>query len=169
MREEKSLDGLLNRINECKELASEIGLDPDQLNGLLGEATALKVIRGKIDKDYQPAPPRENYIDGVGALGTYSVKFLTPRMDIPKSSKRNLIFLNAELDFDFLTIICNTGEVFNVPKSKIVNKRQFDIYERRSNKMINWMTTGTKRKKAIRPTNDNWKTLTENYLVCTLS
>ncbi len=77
-------------------------------------------------------------------------------MDVKKSSERNLIQLHSDLNFDFLTVICDTGEVFN-------------IFERRERKMINWMTNGAKKKCSIRPTNDNGNTLITNYLVCNLN
>ena len=163
------LEILIKKLDECKQLAAELELDPDQVSGLYGEAVALKVIKECIgDKEYKPAPPREDNIDGIGSLGTYSVKFLTPKMHVKKSSGRNLIKLHSDLNFDFLTVICDTGEVFNIPREKLVNDYEFNIYERRENKMINWMTMGDRNKYAIRPTNDNWKTLTENYLVCKL-
>tara|TARA_R110000822_G_scaffold92144_8_gene212202 strand:- start:1195 stop:1695 length:501 start_codon:yes stop_codon:yes gene_type:complete len=160
---------LIEKLNECKILASELDLDPDQVSGLYGEAIALQIITEIIgDKDYKPAPPREDNIDGTGNLGTYSVKYLTPKMDVIKSSERNLIHLHPDLNFDFLTIVCDTGEVFNVPREMIVNQSEFNLSERRENNMINWMTCGSKYKVAIRPTNDNWNTLINNYLVCKL-
>lgn len=163
------LEILINKLDECKQLAAELELDPDQVSGLYGEATALKVIKEHIgDKEYKPAPPREDNIDGIGSLGTYSVKFLTPKMDVIKSSERNLIHLHPSLNFDFLIIVCDTGEVFNIPREMIVNQSEFNLTERRENNMINWMTCGSKYKVAIRPTNDNWKTLIDNYLVCKL-
>ena len=162
------LKELITTLNKVKELAVLEGLDPDQVSGLYGEAVAKKIIRESIDKEYEPAPPREDNIDGTGSLGTYSVKFLTPKMDVVKSSERNLIFLHPDLNFDFLTIVCDTGEVFNVPREMIVNQSEFNLNERRENNMINWMTCGSKYKVAIRPTNDNWNTLINNYLVCKL-
>ena len=90
-------------------------------------------------------------------------------MDVKKSSERNLIQLHSDLNFDFLTVICDTGEVFNIPRDKIVNDNEFNIFERRERKMINWMTNGAKKKCSIRPTNDNWNTLITNYLVCNLN
>ena len=67
----------------------------------------------------------------------------------------------------FLSLL-NTGEVFNIPREAIVNQSEFNLSERRERNMINWMTCGSKYKVAIRPTNDNWKTLMDNYLVCKL-
>lgn len=164
----KNLNLILEYCNKLKELAPLEGLDPDQVSGLYGEAQAKKIILEKIDKGYKPAPPRQDNIDGTGDLGTYSVKFLTPKMDVAKSSERNLIQLHSDLNFDFLTVICDTGEVFNIPREKIVNDRDFYINERRELKMINWMTNGQRKKCSIRPTNDNWNTLINNYLVCKL-
>jgi hypothetical protein len=160
------LKELITTLNRVKELAILEGLDPDQVSGLYGEAVAKQLIKEHIDKDYEPAPPREDNIDGTGSLGTYSVKYLTPRMDITKSSERNLIQLHPDLNFDFLIVVCDTGEVFNVPREVIVNQSEFNLTERRNNNMINWMTCGNTHKVAIRPTNDNWNTLINNYLVC---
>ena len=164
----KHLEELITILNRAKEIAELEELDPDQVSGLYGEAQAKKIILEKIDKGYKPAPPREDNIDGIGDLGTYSVKYLTPKMDITLSSERNLIQLHPDLNFDFLTVICNTGEVFNIPREAIVNQSEFNLSERRERNMINWMTCGSKYKVAIRPTNDNWKTLMDNYLVCKL-
>ena len=164
-----NLNLLISKLDECKKLALKEGLDPDQLSGIYGEAIAKKIILKNIDKGYKPAPPREENIDGSGDKGTYSVKFLTPKMDVKKSSERNLIQLHSDLNFDFLTVICDTGEVFNIPRDKIVNDSEFNIFERRERKMINWMTNGAKKKCSIRPTNDNWNTLITNYLVCNLN
>lgn len=164
-----NLEKLLQNLEECRKLAEAEGLDPDQLSGLYGEAIAKKVIKEYIgDEEYLPAPPREDNIDGMGSLGTYSVKYLTPKMDVVKSSERNLLQLHPDLNFDFLLIVCNTGEVFNVPREMVVNQSEFNLLERRENNMINWMTCGSKHKVAIRPTNDNWNTLMNNYLVCSL-
>jgi hypothetical protein len=161
---------LIETLNKCRELASKLKLDPDQLSGLYGEAVALLVIKEIIgDKEYTPAPPRENNIDGTGKLGRYSTKYLSPKIHVPKSSERNLVTLHSDLDFDFLLIVCDTGEVFNVPRQVIVNQSAFNLHERRERKMINWMTMGSRKKRAIRPTNDNWNTLVENYLVCNLN
>lgn len=162
------LKELITTLNRVKELAVLEDLDPDQVSGLYGEAVAKQIIRKSIDKEYKPAPPREDNIDGIGTLGTYSVKFLTPKMDVKKSSGRNLIQLHPDLNFDFLVIVCDTGEVFNVPQEMIVNQSEFNLTERRENNMINWMTCGRKNKVAIRTTNDNWNTLINNYLVCKL-
>tara|TARA_R110001592_G_scaffold141074_6_gene362392 strand:- start:2333 stop:2833 length:501 start_codon:yes stop_codon:yes gene_type:complete len=164
----KNLNLILEYCNKLKELAPLEGLDPDQVSGLYGEAQAKKIILEKIDKGYKPAPPRQDNIDGTGDLGTYSVKYLTPKMDVVSSAERNLIQLHSDLNFDFLTVICDTGEVFNIPRDKIVNNNEFNIFERRKTKMINWMTNGLKKKCSIRPTNDNWNTLINNYLVCKL-
>ena len=117
---------------------------------------------------YKPAPPREDNIDGTGLFGTYSVKFLTPKMHVKKSSGRNLIKLHSDLNFDFLLVVCDTGEVFNIPRQVIVNSKEFKLTERRERKLINWMTAGKRKKCNIRPTNDNWQTMMDNYLVCTL-
>jgi hypothetical protein len=163
------LDILISKVKECKDLASELELDPDQVSGLLGEAVALKIIREVIrDRMYIPAPPREDNIDGIGMFGRYSVKFVTPKMHVLKSSERNLIKLHSDLNFDFLLVVCNTGEVFNIPREVIVNNSEFKLIERRKRKLINWMTMGSRNKYAIRPTNDNWQTMMDNYLVCTL-
>ena len=163
------LDILISKLKECKDLASELELDPDQVSGLLGEAVALKIIREVIgDHMYKPAPPREDNIDGTGIFGRYSVKFLTPKMYVPKSSGRNLIKLHSDLNFDFLLVVCNTGEVFNIPREAIVNNSEVKLTERRKRKLINWMTRGSRNSYAIRPTNDNWQTMMDNYLVCTL-
>jgi hypothetical protein len=162
------LTELITTLNKVKKLAVLENLDPDQVSGIYGEAVAKKIILEKIDKGYEPAPPREDNIDGTGDLGTYSVKFLTPKMDIDRSSERNLIQLHSNLNFDFLIIVCDTGEVFNVPRDMIVNNSEFNLTERRSNGMINWMTNGDRKKCSIRPTNDNWNTLINNYLVCKL-
>lgn len=162
------LKELITTLDRVKELAVLEGLDPDQVSGLYGESVAKQIIKENIDKEYEPAPPREDNIDGTGSLGTYSVKYLTPKMDVIKSSERNLIHLHPDLNFDFLIIVCDTGEVFNVPREMIVNQSEFKLTERRENNMINWMTCGSKYKVAIRPTNDNWNTLINNYLVCKL-
>ena len=163
------LELLINKLKECRKLASELELDPDQVSGLMGEALALKVIREVIgDHMYKPAPPREDNIDGTGLFGTYSVKFLTPKMHVKKSAGRNLIKLHSDLNFDFLLVVCDTGEVFNIPRQVIVNSKEFKLTERRERKLINWMTAGKRKKCNIRPTNDNWRTMMDNYLVCTL-
>lgn len=164
----KHLEELITILDRAKELAELEELDPDQVSGLYGEAQAKKIILEKIDKGYKPAPPREDNIDGIGDLGTYSVKYLTPKMDIKKCSERNLIKLHSDLNFDFLTVICDTGEVFNIPREQIVNTNELSLSERKERKAINWMTNGATKKCSIRPTNDNWKTLMDNYLVCKL-
>ena len=163
-----NLNKIINLLEQVKELAVIEKLDPDQISGFYGETVAKKIILEHIDKGYVPAPPREDNIDGKGNLGTYSVKYLTPKMDVIKSSERNLIHLHPDLNFDFLVIVCDTGEVFNVPREMIVNQSEFNLSERREYNMINWMTCGSKYKVAIRPTNDNWNTLINNYLVCKL-
>ena len=163
------LELLISKLKECKDLASELELDPDQVSGLMGEAVALKIIREVIgDYMYKPAPPREDNIDGTGLFGSYSVKFLTPKMHIPKSSGRNLIKLHSDLNFNFLLVVCSTGEVFNIPREAIVNNSEVKLKERRKRKLVNWMTMGRRNSYAIRPTNDNWQTMMDNYLVCTL-
>ena len=164
----KHLEELITILDRAKELAELEELDPDQVSGLYGEAQAKKIILEKIYKGYKPEPPREDNIDGIGDLGTYSVKYLTPKMDIKKCSERNLIKLHSDLNFDFLTVICDTGEVFNIPRERIVNTNELSLSERKERKAINWMTNGATKKCSIRPTNDNWKTLMDNYLVCKL-
>ena len=77
-------------------------------------------------------------------------------------------YIVSDLNFDFLTVICDTGEVFNVPREKIVNSNEVSLNERGERGIINWMTNGATKKCAITPTNDNWKTLMDNYLVCKL-
>jgi hypothetical protein len=161
------LEELITILERAKVLAELVELDPDQVSGLYGEAQAKKIILEKVDKGYKPAPPREDNIDGIGDLGTYSVKYLTPKMDL-QSRDRNRIKLHSDLNFDFLTIVCNTGEVFNVPREKIVNSNEVSLNERGERGIINWMTNGATKKCAITPTNDNWKTLMDNYLVCKL-
>jgi len=102
------LKEIITTLDRVKELAVLEGLDPDQISGLYGEAVAKQVIKEKIDNEYKPAPPREDNIDGTGKLGTYSVKFLTPRMELTKSRERNIIKLHRDLNFDFLVIVCDT-------------------------------------------------------------
>lgn len=163
----------LNTIQQVKKQVKRVGLDSSQLHAIEGELLGHYVISIIIgDKSYTPAPPGTANIDGSGKSGSYSIKYFTPG-GYEGGRKPNRLYLNDELDFDWLLII-TSDSVYRVPKGKVippitdgpgqpsVEAREKTLQEG----LITYTSSGKKHKISIIGTDRNMEILENHYKVC---
>ena len=156
------LRNLLTQLTLCKSLARELGLDEDQLSGIYGEAQAAHLIIEQLeDKNYTPAPPRAESIDGTSKdKGTYSIKFFT--LTDKQSSK---IKLHESLYFDWLVIIMNSIN-YVIPRDKVTREKQTGILKQaRIDSGLLYITPAGKNEVAIAGSDINMAILNKHYAV----